>query len=739
MTNSSNSTSASQWEIAGGKKTTTHNKFDVDPKKTHGMVTRKTSVPSKIPVVETLKPMKLESNYYEYFAEPDEVMEKKPKNKSPKQIQPRNVAAAPTLSPKQKKEEPINLLRTDPKNKRKSAPLSPGKKNVDELEKIISELKFENFQQKYSQLESLFPGNYGLISMHLAAFLNQSLNDIPDIEPNSNHENESNLYPSNKLDKKIEKFLNNIIGKLKRADAEYVLEYCLNEIIKNENPKVLSNHGLRIFMVLLLKQNHNLFMNNLSKTAELIHANRHRHQRVMLALCAFSQAGFLNLNNGLKLWFEVMLPLIAVKHYNIYISSLPSVLFKHHHVDMKSMTTKVKLQISLDQYLNLYELVNDKSLNTLTNKDAIHQLKSAFPLIRSAYMHSLNTAAADSELIFDMLFPNLTSETSAKQTEILEILTKCLISNQDLLLTWKESFNKNLQQTTILLDYLLAEHNKSFKSMKNMRELLVHFDKQTTPAPQNTNAQSSAKDEAKKPYYIAKKIQKSNNTALETEKFNKLIKKTLKNNFKKTSFISIMFRTFFTFALLSGLFFYWDNTQNKSQYFKACETQLEKAGLRDEALRAFEVTKKSLLDAQKLVNHHGPIYYKKASETIMPYATKARDVTMEYSELAWKNSEKLRNDAHTYYIQANEYVQENFPIVKKSGIDLAKLAYEYGLKAKASAVLYTNQATNVVGTQLLGWKKGELEAVLEDAAKASSDSIYSGVEWIKKSLRNSAQ
>ena len=31
------------------------------------------------------------------------------------------------------------------------------------------------------------------------------------------------------------------------------------------------------------------------------------------------------------------------------------------------------------------------------------------------------------------------------------------------------------------------------------------------------------------------------------------------------------------------------------------------------------------------------------------------------------------------------------------------------------------------------WKKGELEAVLEDAAKASSDSIYSGVEWIKKS------
>lgn len=120
---------------------------------------------------------------------------------------------------------------------------------------------------------------------------------------------------------------------------------------------------------------------------------------------------------------------------------------RHHQVDLKSITTKVKLQISLDQYLYLYELVNDKSLNTLTNKDSIHQLKTAFPLIRSLYMHSLSTTH-DSELIFEMLFPNLTSERSPKQTEILEIIAKCLISNQDLLLKWKESFYKNLQQTT---------------------------------------------------------------------------------------------------------------------------------------------------------------------------------------------------------------------------------------------------------------------------------------------------
>ena len=100
--------------------------------------------------------------------------------------------------------------------------------------------------------------------MHLAAFLNQSLN-VADIEPGLNHENEADFYPANKLDKKVEKFLNNLIFKLKRSDSEYVFNYCINEIIKNENPKVQSHHGLRIFTQLLLKHNPNIFISNLPK------------------------------------------------------------------------------------------------------------------------------------------------------------------------------------------------------------------------------------------------------------------------------------------------------------------------------------------------------------------------------------------------------------------------------------------------------------------------------------------
>lgn len=73
------------------------------------------------------------------------------------------------------------------------------------------------------------------------------------------------MYPSNKLEKKLEKFMNNLICKLKRPEAEFVFEYCLTEIIKNDNPKVLSNHGNRIFIQLLIKANQNILMSNLMK------------------------------------------------------------------------------------------------------------------------------------------------------------------------------------------------------------------------------------------------------------------------------------------------------------------------------------------------------------------------------------------------------------------------------------------------------------------------------------------
>ena len=74
---------------------------------------------------------------YDYFAEPDEeeIAKKQTKSltKSPK-------ADSAPVSPKQKKEEPINLLKSniETKGRKKNAPLSPGKHTKNELETAIA-------------------------------------------------------------------------------------------------------------------------------------------------------------------------------------------------------------------------------------------------------------------------------------------------------------------------------------------------------------------------------------------------------------------------------------------------------------------------------------------------------------------------------------------------------------------------------------------------------------------------
>jgi len=99
----------------------------------------------------------------------------------------------------------VNLLKAniDNKQKRKSAPLSPGKQTKAELDTAIEQLNLDAFQKKHVQLENLFPDNQSLVLMHMAAFLNQSLNDIPDTDPHSMHDNESsiNIIGNDKISK----------------------------------------------------------------------------------------------------------------------------------------------------------------------------------------------------------------------------------------------------------------------------------------------------------------------------------------------------------------------------------------------------------------------------------------------------------------------------------------------------------------------------------------------------------
>ncbi len=67
-------------------------------------------------------------------------------------------------------------------------------------------------------------------------------------------------------------------------------------------------------------------------------------------------------------------------------------------------------------------------------------------------------------------------------------------------------------------------YNAKFRALPKMRETLVKFEFDSEAVLHVAAAVSPAKEDSKKPYYINKKANKSVNSTVELEKFNKLVK-----------------------------------------------------------------------------------------------------------------------------------------------------------------------------------------------------------------------
>lgn len=732
MTNASNT----QWEVAGGKKNALK-KVDLNGasnKLSNGKASTNKDYVSKIPKLSTQPPIKTENSIYDLIRESSDDESDLENKKKPKQQLKQTTSSAP-VSPRQtqpkkdqSQEQPLNLLKTSIVTSQKKTikpPASPKKTQTD-LETALSQLNFENIQMEYVRLEKLFQENQAGIVSNLAVITNQLLNNVPDIEPSYGSE----PYLT-KLDKKIEKFFNNLINKLKRADSESVFDFCMNAIFA-DNPKVLSHHGFIMFIQLLLRQTPNLLANNYSKCIDLINTNRHRYQRVLIALRALSQVGYTSLCDGIKLWFEIMLPLISIKSCSHFIATYLYYLFEHHKSNVSKLTSKQSV-IDCDQYLEFYDLVNDKSL--VLNKDSLSKFKSSFQQIRTIFYQSLTTSE-----YFEPILANLENETSARQTENLDILTKIVFLNRDALGKWRKIYSKKILQSTIFLEHLVRNNQKNLKCLKEMRETLYYFDEQTSQQLKqaSTSSSSTAKESTKQHHFHNKKTQKTSASQMELDRlraFNQLVKQLIKQNFKRTSFLSMGLRSLFLIALLIVGFFYWDVNHNKSVYVNSIEKELKRLDLLEPTQKLITSVRNLFTKGRNLVVYYVPIWYNKAVLTIGPFTSKAYNQTLEYSYQAWTKSEPYRDMAQVYYEQSRKYIQKNFPIFLENVLNFINLVLEKVEIAFNLAVSYFNQGKDLIEVKM-GMRKGEIDSIFFDAVKVVLDKITLGVQWLNENLTN---
>lgn len=105
-----------------------------------------------------------------------------------------------------------------------------------------------------------------------------------------------------------------------------------------------------------------------------------------------------------------MLPFMNIKGCTGFVATYLESIFKHS----KSNTSQ--LNVSLEQYLRLFDLLNDKSLNL--SKDQAAKLKSSFETLKLAFKNELLNSSSQTN-IFENLLNSLPSEKSLKQTEVI--------------------------------------------------------------------------------------------------------------------------------------------------------------------------------------------------------------------------------------------------------------------------------------------------------------------------------
>ncbi|CAF0829529.1 unnamed protein product [Brachionus calyciflorus] len=702
------------WEVAGGKKA--GKKIDIKPK-----VQKK-----EVPKIEHAPPIRTDTTIYDLIRESDNDsdIDEINNNKKTKQVKQQPVVSEVKVeSPKKatrtkEQKESLNLVNSSIQaNQKKKIDVKPAKNPDTELENKLKDLKSEDFEKQLTQLTALFQNNTLTISENLVAYLNKELETVSDIDPLNTHENESS-YPMLKLEKNVLKFLNGYFSKMKMSDAEKLFEYCLTSLFI-DNQKVPATHGFKIAFQLIAKFNPNLLI-NLNKTNEVINANKHRHQRLLISLWALGQFGYYNLSNGIKIWFDSMLPQINVKGCSNFVITYLHNILQHHKVEANS---KVDLVLNLDEYNRIYDLIHDKNLP----KETSQKLKVSFDVLRDLFSQEMVKNSQN----FEVLLSKLPSEKSPRQSDLLQVLVEVLLKNKESVLKWKQCYAKNLSQSVILLEEVNSHHLKEFKSLRDTRDVLRYFEEQSSHILDRLNPSHKESAHAKTHHFNRSKSSAKSGSEIDLmKKFNHLVKRINKENFKQVSIGSMVFKTLFYTVLAVSLFFYWDASYNKSIYTNSAKKQLEKYGLLEHTLKLIESAKQLALTIQKAVSHYALIGQNKFKEHVVPFALDAWKTTKTYTNTAWVNSEPYRNTIVIYYNEGIEYVRTNFPVVVKNLDSCLQLAVNYATTMFGLVFYYVSMGVEFVGVKLFGWKNGELEKVLLDGFKFGLDKLAHGFQLV---------
>lgn len=344
-----------------------------------------------------------------------------------------------------------------PKKESKSPKAKPAAKKVSKKdekpklpatieEAVKKNLRVEDIKNLIDSTQQRFPDSPLLWLRDIAAYLNLKLVTDPPLK-----ETVLTGGPMTALTANMRKVINVMINNVEQSMKETFFETC----VANTAHDSVKGHcvtGWKILTQLLSEQQTCLGTAHLPRYVELRNSYQNRPITGIDILWSVGQAGKKDLNAGLKIWMELMLPVLNLRHYTKFVVEYLEALISVHNITPATCPNRPSMDIS--SFLVLQDSVFVGS--GTVNKELGKQLRGLYPCVRAMALAGckdpdLFPALLDRLSLVNM--PDLVLDTLAG-------LAECLAASPAATVQWHRAYTSHLPASGQLLNYLDTHWNK---------------------------------------------------------------------------------------------------------------------------------------------------------------------------------------------------------------------------------------------------------------------------------------
>jgi len=362
--------------------------------------------------------------------------------------------------------------KVEPKKAKKEAAPEKPKVPKDIHEAVKTNLRLEDVKQLIDICQTRFPDMPVLWLRDLASYLNIKL-----VNQGSSEFDLVSGLPLAAFSQNIKKALVSMIQSLDEGILEVYVQTCVSNIV-HEMAKNLSVLGWTAMAQVLAESHPQLFVTNISRFVELRNSYQNNPKICLPMLKALGEAGLTDLSVGIKLWLEMMLPLISLKQYTKFVVDYITQLLDYHKISSTSKVSKPVMDIT--NFLTLQDSVF--IVGSQLQKDYYKQLtEQVYPRLKH-----LALAGYGNHDLFPQLMSKLKSQNMPNQVvDSLEILSYCMMATPAAIVHWQELYISQLAQSGYLLQYI----NSKWDNLKKLdtplfRDTLQAFQEYNATVPQ---------------------------------------------------------------------------------------------------------------------------------------------------------------------------------------------------------------------------------------------------------------